>query len=249
LYSFYLYHAQRQKTNQPLATDEFTRKGMNWAMERVKKTKKILKEMKIIEVVQKRQYYYVHLFFIYTKKKIGEILGNSEESQQTTEKTMETEALDPKKQEVEKDEDEVKKPEIKKPEIKQESTARLKPSVPSLPTFLSKWLDSCDKRGVKYGKNNIKYWEKKLDGRVSIDQQEAVYKAIDRGWKDFYLVEKKASKYHKLLGKSLMMERDCDVLMDIASNKGSYIYQFKNIKITTKEPPLKLFNPTSSYKH
>jgi hypothetical protein len=43
LYSFYLYHAQRQKTNQPLAPDEFTRKGMNWAMERVKKTKKILK--------------------------------------------------------------------------------------------------------------------------------------------------------------------------------------------------------------
>jgi hypothetical protein len=214
---------------------------MNWAMERVKKTKKILKEMKIIEVVQKRQYYYVHLFFIYTKKKIGEILGNSEESQQTTEKTMETEALAPKKQEVEKDEDEVKKPEIKKPEIKKESTARLKPSVPSLPTFLSKWLDSCDKRGVKYGKNNIKYWEKKLAGRVSIDQQEAIYKALDSGWKDFYLVEKKASKYHKLLGKSLMMERDCDVLMDIASNKGSYIYQFKNIKITTKEPPLKLF--------
>ena len=40
------------------ATDDFTRKGMNWAMDRVKKTKKILKEMKIIEVVQKRQYYY-----------------------------------------------------------------------------------------------------------------------------------------------------------------------------------------------
>ena len=31
LYSFYLYHAQLQKTNKPLATDEFTRKGMNWA--------------------------------------------------------------------------------------------------------------------------------------------------------------------------------------------------------------------------
>ena len=46
LYSFYIYHAQLQKTNKPLATDEFTRKGMNWAIDRVKKTKRILKEMK-----------------------------------------------------------------------------------------------------------------------------------------------------------------------------------------------------------
>jgi hypothetical protein len=29
LYSFYIYHAQLQKTNQLLATDEFTKKGMN----------------------------------------------------------------------------------------------------------------------------------------------------------------------------------------------------------------------------
>ena len=49
LYSFYIYHAQLQKTNQPLATDEFTKRGMNWAIDRVKKTKRILKEMKVIE--------------------------------------------------------------------------------------------------------------------------------------------------------------------------------------------------------
>jgi hypothetical protein len=239
LYSFYLYHAQRQKTNQPLATDEFTRKGMNWAMERVKKTKKILKEMKIIEVVQKRQYYYVHLFFIYTKKKIGEILGSCEESQETTGKTTETEALAPKKPEVEKPE--IKKAKVEKTEIKKESKAKLKPSVPSLPTVLSKWLDYCDKGGVKYGKNNVKYWDKKLDGRVSIEQQEAIYKAMDRGWKDFYLVEKKNSKYHKFLGRSLKMKRDCDTLLDIGYRDKTYIYQFKNIKVTTKEPPIELF--------
>jgi hypothetical protein len=225
--------------------------------------------MKIIEVVQKRQYYYVHLFFIYTKKKIGEILGSCEESQETTGKTTETEALAPKKQEVEKQEvekqevekqevekpevekpevekDEVKKPEIKKAkvektEIKKESKAKLKPSVPSLPTVLSKWLDYCDKGGVKYGKNNVKYWDKKLDGRVSIEQQEAIYKAMDRGWKDFYLVEKKNSKYHKFLGRSLKMKRDCDTLLDIGYRDKTYIYQFKNIKVTTKEPPIELF--------
>ena len=68
LYSFYLYHAKQQKTNKPLATDEFTRKGMNWAIDRVKRIKKILKKMKLIEVVQYRKYYYVHLF-LYTPRK------------------------------------------------------------------------------------------------------------------------------------------------------------------------------------
>jgi len=215
LYSFYIYHAQRQKTNQPLVTDEFTRKGMNWAIDRVKKTKKILKEMKLIEVVQKQKYYYVHLFFIYTKKKIGEILGKSTTSQ----KHSETEDLSPKKE-------------------KSKSEARLKPSVPNL---LVKWIEYCDKNGIKYGKSNIKYWEKKLDKRLIIEQQEAIYKAINNNWKDFYLVPLKESKYHKLLGKSLMMERDCDTLLDIGYVNKKYIYQFKNIKVTTAEPPLQLF--------
>ena len=37
LYAFYTYQAKLQKTNQPLCTDEFTRRGMNWAIDRVKK--------------------------------------------------------------------------------------------------------------------------------------------------------------------------------------------------------------------
>ena len=76
LYTFYNYQAKLQKTNQPLATDQFTKNGMNWAMERVKNTKKILKEMGLITVVQKGYYSYIKLPFIYTKKKVGELLGN-----------------------------------------------------------------------------------------------------------------------------------------------------------------------------
>ena len=38
-----------------------------------------------------------------------------------------------------------------------------------------------------------------------------------------------------------MLEKDCDTLMDIRFSKKQFIYQFKNIKITTTEPPLKLF--------
>jgi len=215
LYSFYIYHAQLQKTNQPLVTDEFTRKGMNWAIDRVKKTKKILKEMKLIEVVQKRKFYYVHLFFIYTKNKIGEILGNCKESEVLA-------SNEPKK------------------ESKKEVT-RLKPSTPSVPPLLSKWIEYCDKSGIRYGKNNLRYWEKKLDKRLSIDQQNAIYNAINHKWKDFYLVSIKESKYHKFLGKSLMMDKDCDTLLDIGYRDSKYIYQFKNIKVTTTAPPSEIF--------
>ena len=141
---------------------------MNWAIDRVKKTKKILKEMNLIEVVQKKKYYYVHLFFIYTEKKIGEILGNA-----TSHKTTKSEDKSPKKE---------------------ERKTTLKPSVPNEPNLLEKWLIYCDKNAIKYSKNNLKYWEQKLEKRVTLDQQEAIYKAINNGWKDFYVVDIKKSK-------------------------------------------------------
>ena len=220
LYSFYLYHAKQQKTNRPLATDEFTRKGMNWAIDRVKKTKRILKEMKLIEVVQYKKYYYVHLFFIHTKKKVGEILGNCKKSL----KRLETKALAP-----------------KKPKTKTDK-ARLKPSIPKQSNILKQWLDYCDKNGIRYNKNNTKYWQTKIKNRVTIEQQQAIYKAINSGWKDFYIVSLKDSKYQKLLGRCLMMEKDCDTLLDISYKDKKYIYQFKNIKVITTATPIELFN-------
>ena len=79
LYTFYIYHAQQQKTNRPLATDSFTCNGLNWGIEKVKRIKRLLKDLKVIEVVQVRKYSYIHLFFIYTKKKIDEVLGKTDE--------------------------------------------------------------------------------------------------------------------------------------------------------------------------
>jgi len=75
LYTFYLYHAKQQKTNSILATDGFTKQGMNWALERVKKTKRILKDIGLITVNQKGYYSYIHLLYIYTQKKIANILS------------------------------------------------------------------------------------------------------------------------------------------------------------------------------
>ncbi len=129
----------------------------------------------------------------------------------------------------------------KKAKVEKKSETRLKPSVPSMPNILEKWIEYCDKKKINYGKINLKYWEKKLDKRLIIEQQEAIYKAIKSNWKDFYLVPIKESKYQKLLGKSLMLERDCDTLLDITYRDKKYIYQFKNIKVTTIKPPLPLF--------
>ena len=51
-----------------------------------------------------------------------------------------------------------------------------------------------------------------------MDQEEAVYNAIRRGWKDFYMTPVKESKDQK------------------------FIYQFKIIRVVSSTPALKLFN-------
>jgi len=38
-----------------------------------------------------------------------------------------------------------------------------------------------------------------------------------------------------------MMEKDCDTLLDISYRDKKYIYQFKNIRVTTTAPPTELF--------
>jgi hypothetical protein len=125
--------------------------------------------------------------------------------------------------------------------VKKVSEMRLKPSVASVRSVLVKWIEYCDKNSVKYGKSNLKSWEKNIEKRLSIDIEEAIYNAIAKKWKNFYVIPIEKSKYHKFLGKSLMMERDCDTLMDISYRDKKYIYQFKNIKVITSETPFKLF--------
>ena len=203
LYTFYLYHAKEQKTNQPLATDEFTRKGMNWALERVKKTKRLLKEMKLIEVVQKEQYSYIHLFFIYTKKKIVELFGNKE-----TTKSTETVALAPKKD----------KPLLPKEKslfekrlisynISSTKILTIKKTIYSIKNFekykfntliLAEWINYCEKFSLVYSKNNLEHWIQKLDNKSQEEQIFAIEKAIQKGWKNFYFSKKENKSTSKV---------------------------------------------------
>jgi hypothetical protein len=38
-----------------------------------------------------------------------------------------------------------------------------------------------------------------------------------------------------------MTDRDCDTLLDIGKVDNRFIYQFKNVRITTAEPPEDIF--------
>jgi hypothetical protein len=239
LYSFYLYHAQLQKTNKPLATDEFVKNGLNWALDRVKKTKKILKELKVIEVVQHKKYYYIHLFFIYTKKKIADFFQKDNSTPPTKEKQVEIkkeEKIEPKKVEKSPFEKELIKNSINSTKIKTIRETIL--SIKGIEDYrfnsllFGKWIVYCEKNSIRYSKNNLKHWLDRLDKRVTIEQKEAVKTSISRGWKSIYLKDKKESKYYKFLGKSIFLNNKLfNQLQDIDIIDNKFIYRFKNITI------------------
>jgi hypothetical protein len=248
LYSFYIYHAQLQKANQPLATDEFTRRGMNWASDRVKKTKKLLKEMNVIEVVQKRQYSYIHLFFIYTKSKIGDILGQTV-NEPVVKKEEKIELVKtPVKEEIkekssfEKNLIEAKITPKKITFIRENILAiQKKEKYQFNPDIFAKWMVYCENSAIRYSKNNLKHWLSKLNNRTSIEQDEAITKALQNRWKDFYLTPIKESKYHSFLGKSVMLEKNCDILKDIVFKDKKFVYIFSNRTIVSTASPQELF--------
>jgi len=244
LYSFYLYQAKQQETNQPLVTDEFTKKGMNWALDRVKKTKRILKEMKVIGMVQKQKYSYVQLFFIFTKKKVCEILGNSTEGNSKEEVVKET----PKENKVvEKSVFEktliIKKIKAKRIDEIRENILGIKgiSSYRFNHSALANWIAYCEEKRIKYNQKHLENWLKKLDKRSSIDQHESIYKAMNKQWKDFYIVEIKDSKNHHFLGKNMMMDKYYEKLLDLTLHKEIFTYHFKNGRFKSKIAPRMLF--------
>jgi hypothetical protein len=239
LYSFYLYHAQLQKTNQPLATDEFVKNGLNWALDRVKKTKKILKELKVIEVVQHKQYYYIHLFFVYTKKKIADFLQKD-----TTTTKLKEESTKREKSPFEK--------ELIKNSINSKKIKTIRETILSIrgiekykfnSLVFAKWIIYCEKNHIKYSKSNLKYWLDKLNKRVTIEQKEAINTAINRGWRNIYLIDKKESKYYRFLGKSILIgDKLFSELQDIDFVDSKFTYKFKNATIKMELDIETLFN-------
>jgi hypothetical protein len=197
---------------------------MNWAMDRVKKTKRLLKKMNLVVVIQKGYYSYIQLPFIYTKKKVWELLGNIFKPTQINLKKSKPAPLAKKK---------------KKNSLK---TVESSPLKESKTTVLTDWLNYCNKNAIRYSKNNLNHWNEKLKNRTTLEQKEAVFTAVKRKWKNFYIEPVKESKYHKFLGKSLMLEKDCDTLVDIDFREERFYYKFKNRIISSTVTPQRLFD-------
>ena len=103
LYFFYLYQAKLQKTNSILATDNFTKNGIGWGLDKVKRIKRILKKLEVITLTQTSNYSYIQILHIYTQKKTIAILKSisglfDKKEPKKKEKGLESEASAPKKE-------------------------------------------------------------------------------------------------------------------------------------------------------
>ncbi len=236
LYTFYLYHANRQKTNSILATDEFTKNGLNWALDRVKRVKKLLKELGVIVVQQKGYYSYIKLAYIYTKNKIDMLLGKDNTKDEKKESTKP-------KVEEQKEEKKVEKVKPKREEKPKEEKKATKVEAPKKSIFakvleenhlkyekikeiidyingnkdkfnfkrfnqlaLAKWIGYCHRNKIAYNNNSIKGWIEKIQLKPSIEQLDAVNQAIENGWKNFYMPSLNDSKYQKYFGRHLKVD-------------------------------------------
>ena len=76
LYIFYYKTAKWQKTNCIKATDEYVKRCLKWGYDKIKKTKQILKENGLIEIVQKRENGKIVAWYI----QINYIISNQKEN-------------------------------------------------------------------------------------------------------------------------------------------------------------------------
>lgn len=243
LYSFYLYHAQLQKTNQILATNEFVHNKLHWAIERIKRIKRILKELKVIDVLQKGVYYYIKLNFIYTKKKVMEILDSTISASKKLLKKVVCQTKTTKTKTLFEKILEEKNVTPKKIAFIRESIYEIFSKKPYKinPLALGKWIAFCEQKKIAYRQKHLKSWIETLDNRTSIEQLESINLAIENSWKSFYMPSIQKSKYQKFLGRSLQMERPCNTLLDIGNKADKFVYVFENVTITVNQPVEVLF--------
>lgn len=79
LYSFYYYTAKWQKTNQPKCTTEYVSKALGWNIVKVRKFKKMLADMGLIEDVVAKDNsgrvsgHYIKIKYVVSSKKVSDI--------------------------------------------------------------------------------------------------------------------------------------------------------------------------------
>jgi hypothetical protein len=250
LYTFYNYHAQLQKTNTPLATNDFVKKGLGWSMDRIKRVKRILKELKLIEVVRKGKYYYVYLPFIYTKKKIKDVIKKykdkfkkrEEENNLNVTKKEDKTKEEPKKEKQQKQdlsEDEKNSPLIKelvKNGVNKNRAHRIRNMILSIEDFdkynakfdfrcLAKWIAYCEKNNIRYNRGNLRSWIIKMANLFGVEQVHMIRNSIKMSLKDLRVPRE--LKYIEYKGRSVKIEgKVYKNLTEVFYVDGIYIYEF-----------------------
>lgn len=84
LYVFYYKTAKWQKTNTIKANDLYVKKSLKWGAEKIKRTKAILKEHGLIDIIQRRKEgkiegWYIQVSYLVTQKKLEDIKIKVEE--------------------------------------------------------------------------------------------------------------------------------------------------------------------------
>ena len=225
LYLFYLHNAQLQKTNQILATDGFVHNGLGWGLEKIKKIKAILKKLGVIEMIRNGYYSYIKLIYIYSKKKIAEVLEQKEvkkEDSKPKEKSLFQ--ID-----LEKNGIESKKAEEIRTKI---ANVTEKKDIKNIQiSALSKWVVYCENNHIIYNEININKWINTLNSSVTVEQFQLVKRAINKGWKSIYPISLKESKYQKFLGKSIKYkDKLYEKLENVLIQNGKIFYIFKDNK-------------------
>ena len=259
MYLFYTYNAQHQKTNQPYATDKFAQDGLGWGLEKVKRIKALLKKIGVIKMVRKGYFTYVQVVYIYTKRKVEEILENAEvyieepqvkvepkpepkiikveevkeiEPERTIEEIVELlETNSPMVEELEESGIESKKAVNIRNNVYDVLTEKSDKIYEIDNSALIKWISYCENNSIKYSKNNIRQWIQKLDGELIVEQFQSVNKAIYRKWKNFYSITAKESDYQRFLGRNIKLNEIIHIgLKDIYIEDKRAIYQFEDGK-------------------
>ena len=90
LYWLYYYTAKWQETNQPKCSTGYVAKGLNWSMEKVKRTKKVLIELGLIEDIRQTNQqgkitgWYIKINYIWKKETLHNELKEKPLNEKTT---------------------------------------------------------------------------------------------------------------------------------------------------------------------
>ncbi len=200
-------------------------------------------------MVRKGYFTYVKVVYIYTKRKMDEILENTEvyieepqvkvepkpkiiEVEQTIEEIVELlETTSPMVEELEENGIESKKAVNIRNNVYDVLTEKSDKTYEIDNSALIKWISYCENNSIKYTKNNIKQWVEKLDGELIVEQFQSVDKAIYRKWKNFYPITAKESDYQRFLGRNIELNDIIHIgLKEVYIKDKRAIYEFEDGK-------------------